>query len=266
MTREEWHRLIETPKMLDYGVYLAVDRLLDCQKPLDTLCNGDELQFQIVHQVEELWMKLIAYTLVDVRDAMARGETHRVVTLMGRVHRIMRLMTQQLEVLETMSPREYQEVRRQLGNGSGQESPGFQLLLRLPGDLWEAFRATYLEGRGLTVAEIYDTRYDHGDSYVVAEALIEYDELFQKFRAMHLYLIHRSIGLGSRSLKGRPVAMLEGGARHRFFPELWDIRCDMTDAWGASYGVVREPIHDRVAPPAQNRKVAPSTRPESSLS
>ena len=70
----------------------------------------------------------------------------------------------------------------------------------------------------------------------------------------------------NESLKGRPVAMLEGGARHRFFPELWDIRCDMTDAWGASYGVVREPIHDKVAPPAQNRKVAPSTRPESSLS
>ena len=68
------------------------------------------------------------------------------------------------------------------------------------------------------------------------------DQLFQKFRANHLYLIHRSIGLGSKSLKGRPVEMLEGGARHRFFPELWDIRCDMTDRWGAEYGRVRESI------------------------
>ncbi|WP_136684203.1 tryptophan 2,3-dioxygenase family protein [Falsirhodobacter xinxiangensis] len=243
MTRDEWHRLIETPKMLDYGVYLAADRLLDCQKPLADMCNGDELQFQIVHQVEELWMKLIAYTLVDVRDFMAIGASHRVVTLMGRAHRLMRLMTQQLDVLETMSPREYQEVRKQLGNGSGQESPGFQVLLRMPPDLWETFRAVYLDGRGLTVADIYDARYDHGESYAVAEALIEYDELFQKFRAMHVYLIHRSIGMGSRSLKGRPVAILEAGARHRFFPELWDVRCDMTDAWGASYGVVRAAIH-----------------------
>ena len=243
MTRDEWHKLIETPKLLDYGVYLNVEPLLQCQKPLEQMCNGDELQFQIVHQVEELWMKLIAYTLVDVRDFIDQGNTHRVVTLMGRVHRLMRLMTQQLDLLETMSPREYQEVRKQLGNGSGQESPGFQALLRMPNDLWDSFKAVYLDGRNLTVADIYDAKYDHGDSYVVAEALIEYDELFQKFRAMHVYLIHRSIGMGSRSLKGRPVQILESGAKHRFFPELWDIRCDMTDAWGASYGVVRKPIH-----------------------
>ena len=189
-------------------------------------------------------MKLMAYTLVDVIGYLEQGNTNRVVTLMGRVHRLMRLMTAQLDVLETMSPREYQEIRLQLGNGSGQESPGFQTLLRMPRDLWEAYKSTYLGARGLTVADIYDAKYDHGDSYVVAEALIEYDELFQKFRAMHLYLIHRSIGLGSRSLKGRPVEMLESGTRRRFFPDLWDVRCDMTDAWGASYGVVRDAIHE----------------------
>ncbi len=245
MTRDEYHQMIENPRMLDYGVYLNVDKLLTCQKPLAEMCNADELQFQVVHQVEELWMKLMAYTLVDVIGYLEEGNTNRVVTLMGRVHRLMRLLTAQLDVLETMSPLEYQEIRKQLGNGSGQESPGFQLLLRMPRDLWDAYKKTYLDGKGLTVADVYDGKYDHGDSYVVAEALIEYDELFQKFRANHVYLIHRSIGLGSKSLKGRPVALLEAGARHRFFPELWDIRCDMTDAWGASYGVVREAIHDK---------------------
>lgn len=244
MDKTDYHAKIESPVMLDYGVYLQVDKLLACQKPLAEMVNGDELQFQIVHQVEELWMKLIAYTLVDVLDFLEKQDTHRVVTLMGRVHRLMRLMTAQLDMLETMSPKEYQQVRLQLGNGSGQESPGFKLLLRLPFDLWDKFKASYLEGRGLTVADIYDAQYDHGDSYVVAEALIEFDELFQKFRANHVYLIHRSIGLGSKSLKGRPVELLQAGARHRFFPELWDVRCDMTDAWGASYGVVREAIHE----------------------
>ena len=247
MTRDEYHRMIETPKLLDYGVYLQVDKLLTCQKPLDDLCNSDELQFQIVHQVEELWMKLMAYTLADVIGFLETGHTNRVVTLMGRVHRLMRLMTAQLDVLETMSPQEYQQIRLQLGNGSGQESPGFQLLLRMPADLWAAYEKTYLTDRGLTVADVYDGKYDHGDSYVVAEALIEYDELFQKFRANHVYLIHRSIGLGSKSLKGRPVSMLEAGARHRFFPALWDVRCDMTDSWGAEYGVVRDAIHKKTA-------------------
>ena len=242
MQKEDYYARIEAPEMRDYGVYLQCDKLLNCQKPLSGMVNGDELQFQIVHQVEELWMKLIAYSLVDVIGFMEEHNTHRVVTLMGRVHRLMRMMITQLDLLETMSPKEYQEIRLQLGNGSGQESPGFKFLLRMPPDLWRAFKATYLDGKGLTVEDVYDAKYDHGDSYVVAEALIEFDELFQKFRAHHLYLIHRSIGLGSKSLKGRPVDLLQAGARHRFFPDLWDVRCSMTDQWGSQYGVVRESI------------------------
>jgi tryptophan 2,3-dioxygenase len=242
MDKLAYHKRIETPEMRDYGVYLQCDDLLNCQKPLAEMVNGDELQFQIVHQVEELWMKLIAYTLTDVLDYIERQETHRVVTLMGRAHRLMRMMITQLDMLETMSPKEYQEIRLQLGNGSGQESPGFQLLLRMTPDLWWAYKAAYLDGRALTVADVYDGKYDHGDSYVVAEALVEFDELFQKFRANHVYLIQRSIGLGSKSLKGRPVDLLQAGARHRFFPELWDIRAEMTDRWGSEYGVVRTSI------------------------
>jgi tryptophan 2,3-dioxygenase len=141
-----------------------------------------------------------------------------------------------------MSPKEYQEVRLALGNGSGQESPGFRTLLRMPAHLWESFRTRYLEKPGLTVEQIYNSRYNHGDGYVVAEALAEFDELFQKFRYHHLQLIHRSIGLQSKSLKGRPVELLEEGLRTQFFPELWEIRHQMTDAWGAQYGVKREPI------------------------
>jgi len=77
---------------------------------------------------------------------------------------------------------------------------------------------------------------------MVAEALAEFDELFQRFRYVHLQLIERSIGLGSKSLKGRPVELLNEGLRHRFFPPLWEVRHEMTDSWGAQYGRVREPI------------------------
>ena len=242
MQKRDYYARIEAPDMRDYGVYLQCDKLLACQKPLVDMVNADELQFQIVHQVEELWMKLIAYTLVDVIAHIEQGNTHRIVTLMGRVHRLMRMMTAQLDLLETMSPKEYQQIRLQLGNGSGQESPGFKFLLQMPPDLWRAFKANYLDGRGLTVEDVYDAQYDHGDSYVVAEALVEFDELFQKFRANHIYLIQRSIGLGSKSLKGRPVELLQAGTRHRFFPDLWDIRSSMTDRWGSQYGVVRDSI------------------------
>ena len=59
---------------------------------------------------------------------------------------------------------------------------------------------------------------DHGDAYVVAERLIEFDELFQTFRFQHLQLIRRSIGAETKSLKGRPIEALEQGVKHRFFP------------------------------------------------
>ncbi len=255
LTREDYHKLIETPVMLDYGVYLQVDQLLTCQKPLAAMCNADELQFQIVHQVEELWMKLMAYTLVDVMDYIRAGQTNRVITLLSRVHRIQRMMIDQLMVLETMSPKEYQEIRLQLGNGSGQESPGFQTLLKIPAGLWAAFETSYLKPHGLSIRDIYDDQYAHDDPYVVAENLLEFDELFQKFRWMHIFLIHRSIGLGAKSLKGRPVDILQNGAKYRFFPELWDIRSEMTDRWGGTYGNFREPIHDPAHTSAANKAV-----------
>lgn len=242
LDKTETHRRIETPDMKDYGVYLAVDRLLLCQKPLAELCTPDELQFQIVHQVEELWMKLIAFTLVEIDGHMAAGQTMRVLSLFDRVNRLMRLMTDQLSLLETMSPFDYQSIRLQLGNGSGQESPGFQLLLTMPQPLWARYKACYLDPAGRSVADVYDTGYSHDEAYMVAEALIEFDELFQIFRAHHIYLIHRSIGMGSKSLKGRPVELLNAGTRHRFFPELWDIRAEMTDRWGAEYGVKRDSL------------------------
>ena len=161
---------------------------------------------------------------------------------MKRVHFLQGMMIQQLDLLETMSPKEYQQIRLQLGNGSGQESPGFRTLVKMPTDLWTEFNQHYLVGRGKTVEKIYDSEYAHDDSYVVAEALIEFDELLQKFRSMHIFLIQRSIGMASKSLKGRPVELLQTGATHRFFPELWDIRSAMTDRWGGAYGKVRESI------------------------
>src|SRR5207247_6048121 len=100
----------------------------------------------------------------------------------------------------------------------------------------------YLAPDGLTVENIYNSQYTHSDAYMVAEALAEYDELFQKFRYHHIQLIHRSIGLHATSLKGRSVDLLDEGMKTKFFPELWEIRHQMTDLWGADYGVVRESI------------------------
>lgn len=242
MNRQQFYAIMGGEGTLDYEFYLNTKALLSCQTKFEDLCNADELQFQVVHQVEELWMKLIAYTLLDIDDYLQQENTNRVLTLFRRVHTAERLMIQQIALLEIMSPKEYQEIRLRLGNGSGQESPGFRVLLKMYQPLWNSFQQHYLDKHALTLTKIYDTEYTHSDAYVVAEALAEYDELFQKFRYEHMQLIHRTIGFHSKSLKGRPVEILEEGMRQKFFPELWDIRSQMTDKWGAEYGVKRHPL------------------------
>jgi len=242
MDREYFYSIMNGEGKYDYEAYLNTYDLLRCQKEFADFCNADELQFQIVHQIEELWMKLIGYTLLDIDDYIQETNTNRVVTLFRRAHVALKLMTDQLVLLETMSPKEYQEIRLQLGNGSGQESPGFQTLLKMPQHLWNSFVAHYLDSKGLTIEKIYDTEYSHADAYVVAEALLEFDELFQNFRYHHIQLIYRSIGMDAKSLKGRSVELLRKGVDTRFFPDLWEIRHHMTDKWGTDYGVVRDSV------------------------
>jgi tryptophan 2,3-dioxygenase len=226
----------------DYEIYLNTKALLSCQSDFDELCNGDELQFQIVHQIQELLMKLIAYTLMDIDDYMQAEDTNRIISLFKRAYRLQEEMIHLFSLLDTMSPKEYQEIRLKLGGGSGLGSPGFRTLCEMGGHLWASFKSHYLDKHNVTVEKIYDDEYSHSDAYVVAEALADYDELFQRFRYHHLQHIQRSIGLGSKSLKGRPVQLLEKGLTHRFFPELWETRNKMTDQWASKYGEIRDPL------------------------
>jgi tryptophan 2,3-dioxygenase len=145
LDREHYYALMHGEGTLDYELYLNTRALFECQKRFDQFCNPDELQFQIVHQVEELWMKVIAYTLLDIDEYLQQENTNRVVTLFRRVHLRLRMMTEQLGLLETMSPKEYQEIRLQLGHGSGKESPGFRVLLKMVHPIWGSFQKVYLE-------------------------------------------------------------------------------------------------------------------------
>jgi tryptophan 2,3-dioxygenase len=249
MNRETFYAEMAGGRNLDYEIYLNTQDLLACQKPFDKMCNKDELQFQVVHQVEELWMKLLSYTLLDIDEYLEQQQVFRILSQFERCNRILKLMTDQLDLLETMSPKEYQQIRLQLGNGSGQESPGFRVLLKMIPNIWRTFEATYLTGKNTTVEQIYDSQYAHDELYAIAEAMVSFDEMFQKFRAHHIFLIQRSIGMGAASLKGRSVDLLQAGAKQRFFPALWDVRASMTDRWGVSYGRVRDSISSQTGAP-----------------
>jgi tryptophan 2,3-dioxygenase len=219
--------------LTDYEKYIRTDELLRLQKPLDTLTCHDEMQFQIVHQAHELYMKLIAHELDFFVGLLARGEIARAITTLGRVARVQRVLMESIDLLDTMSPKDYMTVRSGLGRGSGQESPGFKIMLRLPGEsVWPAM-TRFLEGTGITLRAIYEQPHDNHQLFQLCEGLVDYDQLLQTWRARHLMLVYRIIGTGTPSLKGKASELLAHGMKTRFFPALWDVRDEVFGAWTA---------------------------------
>ncbi|OQR68765.1 tryptophan 2 [Tropilaelaps mercedesae] len=124
------------PKGLLYGTYLRLDKLLDSQEPL-TRNTGepghDEHLFIITHQAYELWFKQILVELDSIRpmfDAEVVDET-KMLLITQRLHRIvliLKLLVEQVAILETMTPLDFLEFRSYLAPASGFQSLQFRLL------------------------------------------------------------------------------------------------------------------------------------------
>jgi tryptophan 2,3-dioxygenase len=218
------------PPLTDYEKYIRTEELLALQKTAEQLSCHDELQFQIVHQVAELWMKLIEHEIVFAGEKLREGHTARALRAMSRVRGVQILLMDQLALLDTMAPRDYMTIRNALGRGSGQESPGFRRMLQLPDELWPSFEAL-LQKRGVTLRQIYEKPDDHPELFNVAEALVDYDQNLQSWRMRHLLIVYRQIGAGTPSLKGKPSDLLAEGMKHRFFAKLWDVRDELFAEW-----------------------------------
>jgi tryptophan 2,3-dioxygenase len=211
------------PSISEYEIYLSVPTLLSLQKPASRRTHHDELLFQVVHQVEELWMKLL---LEELDLAVARMDEGLVVAAcapMRRVVEIERLMGAQFRIIETMTPHSYLSVRKGLGQGSGQESPGFNGILRNAPRAWTAFESL-LSRRGTTALDVHRDPSLAPDLLDLAELLLDFDEQFQAFRSMHVMLVKRIIGAGTPSLKGKPTELMERSMRTQLFPALWEVR------------------------------------------
>ena len=219
--------------LTEYEKYIRTEELLSLQKSADALTCHDEMQFQIVHQVSELWMKLIAHELGFLTELLMVDERARAITTLGRIAKAQRLLIEQIDLLDTMSPVDYMIVRTGLGRGSGQESPGFRNMVKLPGELvWPAFDA-FLAKTGVTLRQIYEQPHAHHQLFQLCEGLVDYDQLLQTWRQRHLMLVYRIIGTGTPSLKGKDSELLAHGMKTRFFPELWDVRDEIFAAWTA---------------------------------
>lgn len=217
----------QQPALTVYERYLHVPELLSLQTPLDSLVHHDELQFQVVHQVFELWWKETAFELQTIRSALQQHNLPHALRLLQRVIRIQFVLLENLRMLETMSPWDFHEFRKVLENGAGTDSPGFRHLLQLSPELWDDYTAVLVHEQ-TTLADVYM----HSDRYpllfAIAEALTDYDEVFQVFRNQHFKLAQRMIGPNSIGTGGTPMRLLERTLKDSFYPELWDVRNQLT--------------------------------------
>ena len=138
----------------DYERYLRTDELLSLQRRPEEQAHRDELLFQTVHQASELWLKLAWTEVEEATRLIDHGELAPAERLLRRAHLCLDYVVGQLEMLEQMSPWEYQAVRQVLGHGSGFDSPGFREIRRVTPPLGQAFHARLREA-GLNVVELY---------------------------------------------------------------------------------------------------------------
>ena len=236
----------EEGRRLSYGGYLKLPELLALQQGLSDA--HDELLFITVHQAYELWFKAVLFELESARDLVLGDDLPAALHLLRRVHVIERLLVQQIEVLETMAPRDFLDFRQQLAPASGFQSVQFREIEFLSGlpdrrylDLLETSsdERARLERRlsEPTLRSAFEAaRRAHGEPpladlvrsggqlFDLAEALLDHDEAFAHWRSRHVLMVERQIGSKPGTGGSSGAAYLRGTLSKRFFPELWEIR------------------------------------------
>ncbi len=113
-----------------YWDYIKVEELLALQSGLgtsDESLENDEVLFITVHQIDELWFKLILRELVAVRDLFASDRVPEqslsaAVRGIRRVALLMHSVAQHFALMESMTTRDYLAFRDKLSPASGFQS------------------------------------------------------------------------------------------------------------------------------------------------
>lgn len=258
---------MQQQQQLSYGSYLQIDNLLALQRPLSSPEHHDEMLFIIIHQVYELWFKQLLHETQAILQALDRDELLPVGKHFRRVHTIQRLLEQQIDVLETMTPQEFNAFRDNLNPASGFQSIQFRELEFLCGvrrtetlkyiqtnqaqrerlerrlnepSLYDKVKAL-LRRRGFasethddllqSYKSIYEDPQPNYDLYLLLEDLIEFDERFLLWRGRHVRMVERMIGAKKGTGGSLGAAYLSQTLEHRFFPELWEVRTLLGGAW-----------------------------------
>lgn len=118
---------------ITYKSYLQLDKLLSAQKTVSHPTAHDETMFIVVHQVYELWFKLILNELDRIQDIFSGAtvkdaDLRPVSASLVRIVDVMKLLVRQLDIIETMTPLDFLDFRHVFRSASGFQSMQFREL------------------------------------------------------------------------------------------------------------------------------------------
>lgn len=233
-----------------YPSYLALDELLQLQRPRSKPEHPDELLFIIVHQASELWFKLILHELAGLIALLESKDTLGALTSVRRVNALVNIVTGQLSALETLPPQRFAQFRGYLGTSSGSQSVQFRAIEAMSGMRGEHFlqvlrqhgeiaplvkealsRPTLqqlyddlLVAHNVTLEQVY-AETNQRPLQMLAESLLEYEQGFALWRFLHVQLVERIIGPATSGTGGTLGSKyLQKTISQKFFPKLWEVR------------------------------------------
>jgi tryptophan 2,3-dioxygenase len=111
---------------LTYSSYLALDDLLAAQRPRSD--EHDEMLFIVIHQVYELWFRQLLHETARLQERLEAGDTPHALHTLRRLLTVLKVIVAQVDVLETMTPRQFTSFRGRLDASSGFQSEQFREL------------------------------------------------------------------------------------------------------------------------------------------
>jgi tryptophan 2,3-dioxygenase len=249
------------PDSVTYGSYLRLPELLSCQSPMTE--QHDELLFVVIHQVYELWFKQILHEATLLQSRLEAGHTTGALHTARRIAKILKTIVGQLDILETMTPRQFASFRPRLGSSSGFQSEQFReieavlgrrdlpaddprtaaaigrpsvfdSLLRylavsgydVPQPALERDPVQPWRGGDPAILDVLTAVYDDDESAAaeVCEALVDIDEGIQEWRYRHVKMVERIIGARRGTGGSAGAEYLRATLFRPAFPDLWEVR------------------------------------------
>ena len=116
----------DNEQALTYTSYLAIDQLLALQNLVSEGGEHDEMLFIIIHQTYELWFKQILHEIFYLQSRLEDGDTYKSLATLGRIRTILKVCVAQVDILETMTPTQFNSFRSFLESSSGFQSAQFR--------------------------------------------------------------------------------------------------------------------------------------------